>query len=711
MRTVTPCARSWFRWCCPLPSPPVVGSSTAARGLRYRAAVLAVSLLVVSGAVAAPNAQSAAAEFVDGVGVVRMAAAPEPPSSTEWPLSSLAPPPPMCDPALLPQYCDPPDIPTSSTAPCSGEGCIPHPDRTAPSPVPPVSEQPEQEEPDSRCGLTNIGACITESIDAFFRGVVTQALNPLLELLSTTLLTTPTPEAVPRVGELWENSWQILLLSYGLLVLLAGIIVMSYQTLQTRHSVKELAPRLVVGFLAGALSLWVATKGIHLANALVGAIMGEGVEEHSAGEALGDVVLGGLDGGLWVIFIGIVFVAMLVALLITYVVRVALTIVLVVAAPLALMFHALPQTEGIAYWWWKAYAGCLAIQLGQSLTLITATTVFLTPGGFTLFGATSSGAVNLLVASALMYILFKIPFWVLASIRGGGGRSFVGSLVKGFLAYKTFGLLGGGSGGKGSRPRTPAGGGAGLAGGAARTTARTPLAQPTTSAAQHTGISPGVHRRRAAATTASASTPRSPRTPSGARGRQLALPLGRDWPENRPVLGRDGQYRLPFDVERVPSSPTASPSGAESRPRRGGVPRGQPALPFEPYQGNRPTRAGQYPLPLEGVRRTPRVTPSPPPPGRAARGRRVAQPELPVDPYWGNRPTRAGQYPLPLDGLRRARPPAPPPTSPSGSTPRTGRQLRLPLDLPGAARQPAPPPPPPSAQVARPRPQNGGRTS
>jgi len=36
--------------------------------------------------------------------------------------------------------------------------------------------------------------------------------------------------------------------------------------------------------------------------------------------------------------------------------------------------------------------------------------VFLAPGGFTLFGPTSDGLVNLLVACSLMYILYKIPF-------------------------------------------------------------------------------------------------------------------------------------------------------------------------------------------------------------------------------------------------------------------------------------------------------------
>jgi hypothetical protein len=42
------------------------------------------------------------------------------------------------------------------------------------------------------------------------------------------------------------------------------------------------------------------------------------------------------------------------------VVRVALLILLVAAAPLALICHALPQTEGLARLWWRATAACLA---------------------------------------------------------------------------------------------------------------------------------------------------------------------------------------------------------------------------------------------------------------------------------------------------------------------------------------------------------------
>ncbi|MGH3620929.1 MAG: hypothetical protein ACRDQ5_03955, partial [Sciscionella sp.] len=269
-----------------------------------------------------------------------------------------------------------------------------------------------------------------------------------------TLLTTPTPDSLPRVGELWDNSWQILLASYALLILIAGILVMGYETVQTRHSIKEIAPRLVVGFLAGALSLWVATKGIEIANGLAHAVMGGGLDAHSAGETLKNLVLGSLGGGIFLIFIGLFLAGMLLVLLVTYIVRVALTVILIAGAPIALMFHALPQTEGIAMWWWKAFGGCLAIQVVQSLTWITAMKVFLAPGGFALFGPTRSGLVNLLVALALLYILFKIPFWILGSLRGGGRRSLVGSLVRGVIVYKTFGVLGGHGGGGGRRSRS-----------------------------------------------------------------------------------------------------------------------------------------------------------------------------------------------------------------------------------------------------------------
>ncbi|GAA4412158.1 hypothetical protein GCM10023148_05500 [Actinokineospora soli] len=586
-----------------------------------------------------------------------------------------------CGPGALPVPGCVPHTPTTApttAAPCTGEGCIPRPATpTAPPPTLGPGHPRPGEEPESECGITDIGACITEAINAFFRGIVVDALNPLLDLLSQTLLTTPMPDSLPRVGELWENSWQILLVSYGLLVLIAGVIAMGYQTVQTRHSIKELAPRVVLGFLAGALSLWVATKGIQIANALVEAIMGGGVDANAAGETLRNLVLGSINGGIWVIFIGIFLAGMLVALLVTYVVRVALTIILIAGAPLALMLHALPQTEGVAYWWWKAYGGCLAIQVGQSMTLIVGMNVFLAPGGFTLFGPTMTGLVNLLVALALMYILFKIPFWVLASIRGGGGRSLIGSLIKGFIAYKTFGLLGA-RGGSGPKPRRPSGGGrAGNGGGggsAGGSGASNPYANArTTAGGQYVLPLPGVRRTRP--TGRPVPKPTSGPSPKsfGPQGRQMALPLGEDWPENKPVLGRDGQYRLPLNVQRTPPRP-ASPPGTDTGARRTRAAGGrQLELRWDPYRGNRPNRSGQYPLPFR--RRAPRAAPGEP----------TAAPEPPAERTSGG---PAGTALRPLQGQPRdpRRPvPAAARRRAAGSRPQ-GRTHRATGDISASAR-------------------------
>lgn len=596
--------------------------------------------------------------------------------------------------------------PSPALPPCVGEDCIPQPATVAPPTNPALPAQPgDTGQGRADCGITNIGGCVTNAINDFFRGVVTDALNPLLDLLSQTLLTTPPPGSLPRIGELWNQSWQIMLACYGLLVMAAGLLVMAYESLQARYSIKEIAPRLVVGFLAGALSLFIATKAIELANALAQAFMSGGLDANSAGEQLKNLALGSLNGGIFVIFVGLFLAGMLIALLITYIVRVSLTVILIAGAPLALMFHALPQTEGIARWWWKAFGGCLAIQVVQSLALITAMRVLLAPGGFTFFGPTTTGVVNLLVALALMYILFKIPFWMLSSARVGGGRSLIGSLARAFVAYKTFGLLGGGGGGGGGRrPRSTGGNTSGGGNGGGETS--DPYARVRTNAdGQYLLPLKGVRHGRAAASRrpAAASTPATRRR--SPQGRQLTLPLGDDWPENKPVLGRDGQYRLPLDVQRSPrsSSPHAGAQAttAGSR-RRGGR---QLELPIDPYKGNRPLRSGQYPLPLDGVRRVPRPPASTSRPSAAPSPTvrpRGTQLELPLDPYKGNRPTRSGQYPLPYEGVRRTATPPPasaqprtPSNTPRKPRPPVGRQLRLPLDLPRNA------PPRPPAQGGR----------
>ena len=81
---------------------------------------------------------------------------------------------------------------------------------------------------------------------------------------------------------LWSTGLGIADACYGLLVLIGGIIVMSHETLQTSYSAKEIAPRIVIGFVTANLSMVLMSKAIDLANGLSAAFTAGGVDPQSA---------------------------------------------------------------------------------------------------------------------------------------------------------------------------------------------------------------------------------------------------------------------------------------------------------------------------------------------------------------------------------------------------------------------------------------------
>lgn len=629
-----------------------------------------------------------------------MPSAPTPTSTTSAPRAAS-------DPHPNPELCAipdaPPDCPPRDPGPASEEcrdeeGCLPNPTSTTPSPDG-KPHKPKPAEPADECGITDPIACVTEGIDAVFRGIVTSALNPLLKFLSETLLTTPTLDDLPQVGPLWGNSWQLALACYATFILVGGLIVMGHETLQSSYTAKEIAPRLVVGFLAGFLSLFAAEQMIRIANSLSGALLSEGLDADSAGSALRDMVMGAITGGgLFLLLMGLALAVMLVALLITYVVRVAFTVILLIGAPLALMCHALPHTEGIAKWWWKALAGVLAIQVAQSLTLIVALKVFFSPSGWTPFGPKPTGLINLLVALALIFVLLKIPFWIMSATRAGGGRSFAGSLVKGFVAYKTLGLI------KGT---TASGGGAVTATRAAAT--RTTGSSTSTTASGNLG--PGGRRppRRPPAP-GSGSPPQPPTPPTPVGGPRTPKPDRPYTPSPSspapPIEHTEwGQGRTSNDTRsahhpaprgRAPSSgfPTGPLTGRDSAavvPRPDRVRRAHDAArrAWQPVPGARPaTGAASVAPPIEDTPagRGGHAAAPPAPPGRRAN---------PPSGASSRAAERFAQRPPPQTPVSRLRPQAPR-SAPSGK--------RVPLDLPGShnptpvkpARPPRPPRPPQS---------------
>ena len=288
-------------------------------------------------------------------------------------------------------------------------------------------------------GLFDITGHITAAIDSWFRDLVTAALDPILTLLGHTLLATPNVTAQSRVGELWRMTEGIADAFLVLFVLVGGAIVMGHETVQTRTAIKDVLPRIVVAAVAVNASLSLAGLAISTADSLSQAVLGQGVDPSGAAVVLRQLVLGSLaDGGIFVVLLGGVVAVLALVVLATYVVRLALVILLVVAAPICLVCHALPQTEGLAKLWWRAFFGVLAVQVAQSLVLVTALRVFLASGGPANLGiASTGGLVDLLVSACLCWVLVKIPSWVSRFVFSGSrGHSGVGRVVRDVIIYK-----------------------------------------------------------------------------------------------------------------------------------------------------------------------------------------------------------------------------------------------------------------------------------
>jgi hypothetical protein len=288
-------------------------------------------------------------------------------------------------------------------------------------------------------GLFDITGHIEAAIDDWFRSVVTDALNPILTLLGHTLLATPNVTAQSRVGQLWRMTEGIADAFLVLFVLVGGAIVMGHETIQTRTAIKDILPRIVVAAVAVNASLGLAGLAISTADSLSEAVLGQGVDPSQAAVVLRQLVLGSLaDGGIFVVLLGGVVAVLAIILLATYIVRLALVILLIVAAPICLVCHALPQTEGLAKLWWRAFAGTLAVQVAQSLVLVTALRVFLASGGPANLGiASTGGLVDLLVSACLCWVLVKIPGWVSKVVFSGSrGHGGLGRVVRDVIIYK-----------------------------------------------------------------------------------------------------------------------------------------------------------------------------------------------------------------------------------------------------------------------------------
>jgi hypothetical protein len=283
---------------------------------------------------------------------------------------------------------------------------------TLPAPAPPSKGEEVDAGKANHPGFFDVGGKIEQAINDWFAGLVRDALNPAMLLVGRTLLSTPQIAGEAEVRSYWQISLGIADALLVLVVMAAGAILMHHETLQTSYALKDFIPRLLIAGIATNASLAISGQMVAVANVLSSGLLGNGVNPEQAGHTLELLVLHAIaDGGIFLVLLGLVCAVLAVALLILYIVRAALIVLLVCAAPLMLISHGLPQTEGMARFWWRAMLAALGVQAAQALTLAATVHVFFASGKSVLGIGTGGSLVDLLLVLCLFWLLLRIPFW------------------------------------------------------------------------------------------------------------------------------------------------------------------------------------------------------------------------------------------------------------------------------------------------------------
>lgn len=312
---------------------------------------------------------------------------------------------------------DPPSPrPTASAAP-TGEPTA------SPSPSVSTSPSPDFEEPKKPPFWDIIGR-VRFAISQWFAGLVTAALRPVFDLLGRTVFSTPGLHENGRVVELWRFSLGIADAALLLFVLAGAGIVTVGSGFTSQMTAKEILPRLVLAAIASNVSLLLLGQMIRLSNALSQAMLGTAVDPAEVSKQMISMLAAAALGNPFLALFALAVIVLGILVVIAYVIRIAAMVILASAAPMMLAGHALPQTEGLARAWWRATIAFLAAPVLQSLLLAIAFRVFLSGGGV-LGLPIGSGLIDLLVVACLLYLLYKIPFWMLnAALSGAGSRSW-----------------------------------------------------------------------------------------------------------------------------------------------------------------------------------------------------------------------------------------------------------------------------------------------
>ncbi|GLI02991.1 conjugal transfer protein TrbL family protein [Phytohabitans aurantiacus] len=253
------------------------------------------------------------------------------------------------------------------------------------------------------------------------------ALGWVLDVLSGTVFRSPDVTVLPQVRHV-SGQAEVAANAVMVLAVTAAAVLAMVRGESERYQLKELLPRVVVAFAGANLGGPLVGFAIEAANALTAALTAQFGADAST-DGLRRVIAGaGSDPRqlLLVLVLREVVLFLLLALLFTWLGRIAVLLVLAATGPLALACHAFLVTDPVAQLWWRSLGGVLLTQVLQAVTVHVAVAVLLAPGAnLPALGLPDdpTGLLNLLIAVFVLWTAIRIPAWLSRHLGVGQSRA------------------------------------------------------------------------------------------------------------------------------------------------------------------------------------------------------------------------------------------------------------------------------------------------
>ncbi len=233
-------------------------------------------------------------------------------------------------------------------------------------------------------------------------------------------LLTGTPAALtyahPIVVQAWTTVWAV---ASGALVVIIGWIglslIVSEHLGRPQAGWRELVPRLMLGLVAAASSLWWCALVIDTADAVTGFIAAElGFTASDLLRASVDTLLAAVEAGsvgmaLLISLLYLVYGFFVLYVLVQMVLRIALIDLLVALAPIALGLWILPQTAGWGRHWLRLFMATVFQQAVQIIALSMGFTMLNEFAAIGSFEPTQDLVWKLILSASFIYLATRVP--------------------------------------------------------------------------------------------------------------------------------------------------------------------------------------------------------------------------------------------------------------------------------------------------------------